>query len=142
MHVKEDDLTGNSRLNAILNQGEESIINVTLQKCLLKNRMTKRARFTFPIKDPNSAKYSTAVFMLNICFDLDLREKECLSIHLFTTSAKREKISHDKFYKTQAECCHNLVNTLGQLDLAEMLFGELIKIVFSEEGKVVFWKKQ
>jgi len=52
------------------------------------------------------------------------------------------KISHDKFYKTEAECCHNLMNTQGQLDLAEMLFRELIKIVFSEEGKAVFWEKQ
>ena len=55
---------------------------------------------------------------------------------------KRVKISHDKFYKTEAECCHNLMNTQGQLDLAEMLFRELIKIVFSEEGKAVFWEKQ
>lgn len=31
--------------------------------------------------------------------------------------------------------------TLKQLDLAEMFSGELIKIVFSEEGKV-FWEKQ
>lgn len=51
-------------------------------------------------------------------------------------------MSHDKFYKTQAERCRNLMNTPGQLDLAEMLFGELIKIVFSKEGKVVLWEKQ
>lgn len=33
------------------------------------------------------------------------------------------------------------MHTPDQLDLAEMFFEELIKIVFSEEGKV-FWEKQ
>jgi len=32
------------------------------------------------------------------------------------------------------------MNTAGQLDLAKMLLRELIKIVFSEERKVVFWE--
>lgn len=35
----------------------------------------------------------------------------------------------------RAKRCRNLKNKLGQLDLAEVLFRELIKIVSSEEGK-------
>lgn len=102
-----------------------------------KTERQKGAGFAFLMKGSNSAKHITAVFMLNTCFNLDPHEKECLWIHPFTSSARGVKIRHDKFYKTQAERCHNVMDTLGQFDLAEMLFRELIKSVFSEEGKVV-----
>lgn len=78
------------------------------------------------MQGPNSAKRIAAAGTSNTRFNPDLQEKESLWIRLFTTRAKRVKIGRDKFYKTQAECCRNLMNTPGQSDLAEMLFGELI----------------